>query len=289
MKFISTSTSDGLRLHGAISETEDKENIIIHIHGMAGDFYQNPYSPLMFEKYLIANIAFLAGENRGTHLATLFNTINGDSKIIGNSYEIFEDCVYDIQAWVDSAKNLGYENIWLQGHSLGTSKIAYYISTKPDRNIAGLILISPSDMIELVHDPEGQKDHDLLYPEAKFLMSENKPNQLLSNLLWGYDRLSAQTYLNFFSDDSKTAIFNYKRPDLGWEVVNNIHIPVLAITGTEDDGIQPIIEPAQAMEILKKELKNSPKVKTILYEGAKHSFNGFEENIIKDVIEFIVS
>lgn len=42
-----------------------------------------------------------------------------------------------------------------------------------------------------------------------------------------------------------------------------------------------------AMEVLEKELKNSPKVKTIVYQDVEHGFEGFEQNIVEDVIKFI--
>lgn len=41
------------------------------------------------------------------------------------------------------------------------------------------------------------------------------------------------------------------------------------------------------MEILKLELTHSPKVKTIVYEGAQHGFEGFEKNIIAGVLDFV--
>jgi len=69
--------------------------------------------------------------------------------------------------------------------------------------------------------------------------------------------------------------------------VNSIELPVLAITGSKDGGIVPVMNAHKAMKVLKKELKNSRKVNTIVYEGAEHSFKGFEKNIIKDVLRFI--
>lgn len=93
--------------------------------------------------------------------------------------------------------------------------------------------------------------------------------------------------MNLFSDNSNTAIFNYYYPKLGWKVVNSIDVPVLAITGTNDDGIYPVMEPKKAMILLKKELKNSPRVKTVLYKDAEHNFEGFEKDIVRDVLDFV--
>ncbi len=287
MKLVSTTTSDGLTLNGLLSAPVQKtDTIIIHTHGMSGDFYLNSFYPDMYEKYSAHNIAFLAGENRGTHTIKEFNTESG-VKYYGNAYEVFEDCVYDIQAWIDLAKSQGYKNIWLQGHSLGTSKIVYYLSNIKAAPIAGIILISPSDMIGLVHDPICQKDIQVLYPEAKELVSTGIPDQLLSHFLWEEVSLSAKTFLNFFQEPTNLAIFNYMRPDLGWQKINPISIPVLAITGTQDFGIVSVVDPFKAMEKLKSELKKSPRVRTLVFENAEHDFQGFGDQIVSEVIKFI--
>lgn len=286
MKIVKTKTTDGYHFSGLLSEAKDSKKIIIHIHGMAGSVLLNEYYSAMHEQYPNNGISFLAGEHRGTGTITAFvhDTTDG---VCGNAFERFEDSIYDIQAWIDYARSLGYDEIWLQAHSLAPSKVAYYISQTENHGIKGFIFISPSDMLGLVNDIEGKKDHDIMLPEAKKLASEGKGKTILSHKLWGDNLLSADTYLNFFDEGAKDAIFNYGNEALGWDVVNSIDIPVLAITGTKDDGIVPVMDAHEAMKKLESELKNSPKVKTLVYENAEHSFNGFTERIVQDVIEFI--
>jgi pimeloyl-ACP methyl ester carboxylesterase len=287
MKIVKTRTSDGYHFTGLLSEpTSDPKGIIIHIHGMAGNIYLNSFYQAMHDQYPENGYAFLAGELRGSSTVQEFITDDGEG-ICGNAYERFEDCILDIQAWIDFAKELGYMNIWLQAHSLGPSKLAYFITQTRSEDVNGLIFISPSDMLGLVHDEAGAKDHAKLFPEAGQLVSEGKGSTLLSHPLWGILKLSAATYLNFFSNTSNTAIFNYNSLGLGWDVVNAIDKPVLAITGTKDDGIVPVMDAHAAMKLLEEELKNSPKVKTIVYDGAEHGFDGFPEEIVRDVMGFV--
>lgn len=286
MRIVKTKTSDGFQFSGLFSEAKNSKKIIIHIHGMAGTPLINNYYQEMHDEYSKNGYSFLVGEHRGSGTATEFVTDDG-VKVVGNAFEKFEDCVFDIQAWVKFAIKKGYREIWIQSHSLGPSKVAYYMNTEKPKNIKGLIWLSPSDMIGLVHDPEGEKDHKRLLPEAKKLVKQNKGKNILSHGLWGSVLLSANTYLNFFGKKTKTAIFNYGIPKLGWEVVNNISVPVLAITGTKDDGIVPVMDANKAMKILKKELINSPKVKTIVYKDCEHSFDGFGKKITSDVLGFI--
>ncbi len=286
MRLVKTKTEDGIEFTGMLFEAESSKKIIIHIHGMSGDVYTNSYYPSMQEHYPKNGYSFLAVEHRGTHSITQFNTADG-LKNIGNAYEIFEESVFDIKAWVKKAQELGYEEIWLQGHSLGPSKVVYYMNVVKDNPVDGLILLSPSDMIGLVNDPEGKRDHDICIKEAESLVKEGKESQILSHDLWGAMRLSAKTYINFFGDRANTAIFNYGDNSLGWEKVNNINIPVLAFTGTEDSGVVPVMNPYEAMKLLESKLISCPRVKTIVYEGADHDFKGFGNEIIGEVLNFI--
>lgn len=287
MKLIKTTTEDGLNLTGILSEADSIGKIIIHIHGMSGDIYTNSYYPAMYENYPNNGISFLAVETRGTHSVTQFNSSDG-IKNIGNAYEIFEDCVFDINAWVNKAQELGYSEIWLQGHSLGTSKLAHYIDIAKGSSIRGLILLSPSDMIGLVHTPQSTKEtHELLLNEATELVQKREGDQILSNDLWEDTKLSAKTYLNFFGSESNLAVFNFDNESLGWEKVNNIGVPVIVFTGTDDFGVISTSDPYEAMQKLEVELRNSPKVKTVVYEGADHDFKGFGKEIVEEVVSFL--
>ncbi len=289
MKTLKATTTDGIIYTGFLFEPEIKsETIIIHIHGMSGDMYIDTFQLPMQTEYPKHGIAYLAGENRGTHSITQFETPSGQLKNLGNSYEIFEDCILDIQAWVDKAKEMGYKNIWLQGHSLGTSKIAYYLAQTKTQDIKGLILLSPSDMLGLVqYESSGKKDHEICAAEAQLLISQNKNDQLLSHNLWGEMKLSANTYMNFFGDKSSLGIFNYSISDLGWQLVNTLSVPVIAFTGTNDVGIAPVIDPDQAMIILEKELVNSPQKKSIVFKDGDHSFTNLGDQIVDYTLSFI--
>lgn len=287
MQIVQATTSDGLHLNGLLSvPTKTSKKIIIHIHGMGGSPLLNSYYLAMHEQYPEAGFAFLATENRGTGVITFFGSEEG-GKLIGNALERFEDCVLDIQAWIDFAKKEGFDEIWLQSHSLGTSKVAFYLSEKRDEKIAGTIFLSPSDMIGLVHDKEGMKDHHVMLPKAKSLVKEGKGEQLIGHKLWGEYSLSADTYLNFFDEGAKTAIFNFGDESLGWEIVKSISVPVLAMTGTKDDGIVPVMDAHSAMKKLEKELVHSPRIKTIVFENAQHGFEGFEAKLVQEVIRFV--
>ena len=286
MRLISTQTDDGLELAGLLAEPDAKNTLIVHVHGMQGNFYEHagPYA----EAYATKGISFLAGENRGADIVKWFDT-NSAGKVIGGAYEVFEDCCYDIKAWVDYAERLGYRNVWLSGHSLGAIKTAYYLCQTKDPRIAGLIFLSPPDNQGLVRDPDGAADHAVCYPEAQRLRAGGQGHQLLSHMLWGDKVLSADTYVNLFSEESPSNIFHYYDPNRSWAVVNEISVPVMAFSGTKDDGIVPVMDPHEAMTLLVGQLIRAPKVKTEVLDNAEHSFKGFEAQIVDHAASFISS
>ncbi len=254
---------------------------------MAGSLILNQFYEQMHSMYPQKGISFLVGEHRGTGIITPFvhDTTDG---VCGNAFEIFEDSVVDIDAWINCAIDMGYEEIWLQGHSLGPSKMAYYASRDAvNLKVKGLIFISPSDMAGLVRTPDAIGLHQSMLSEAEALVLEGGSKSILSISMFDGEMLSAQTYINFFSDNSACAIFNFGQPQFGWEIVNKIKLPTLAITGTKDDGIVPVCDPHKAMKTLEMELKNSKEVKTLVYEGAEHSFDGFGQKIVEDVSFFV--
>jgi hypothetical protein len=99
--------------------------------------------------------------------------------------------------------------------------------------------------------------------------------------------LSADTYINLFAEGSASNIFSYYDPSRTWEIANTISVPLIAFSGTKDDGIEPVMEPQAAMKLLEQQLTRSPRVKTVVFDGAEHSFKGFETQIVDRVSDFV--
>lgn len=286
---VSATTSDSLSLKGLLTQPEtNTSQLILHIHGMAGDMYSNSYYNAMYNDYPSADWAFMCVQHRGT--GTVTEVLKGEEVILqGNAYEVFEDCVHDIDAWVTKANQLGFKNIWLQSHSLGPSKVAYYMQQTQDPRVSGLIFISPSDMIGLVHTPQAINTHKELLAEAEQLVKQGQGSKLLSKPLWENIILSASSYVSFFANKARCGVFNYNQVRTDWDTVNQLSLPVLAFAGTKDDGIVPIKDAHLAMQQLEQELKHSPRVKTVVFQEAEHDFAGFAKQIVEEVLHFINS
>ena len=285
MQTLRTTTEDGLVLVGQLFGRQGNTKAILHIHGMAGSLYYNYFYPPMQKLYPSFGFDFLVVEHRGTHSITVFETADGGSKILGNAYEKFEDSFYDIDAWIKKLLDLGYEEIVLQAHSLGPSKILNYwwkAEGKIKRKVKALVLLSPVDMVALAKSYDG---YEKFLKEAEGLVKEGKGKELLKHDFWGEYKLSAETLLDFFAGDNpKANIFPYHNPeDQNWGRFKEITIPVFAATGTKD----LIDNPYFAMDLLKEKLINSPKVKTVVFKGADHSFEGFEKKLVEEIVLFL--
>lgn len=288
MKILRTETGDGLRLSGLLFESPQQTNkIIIHVHGMAGDPYSNAFLGAMFDGYAKSGVSFLSVELRGTHSMTGFNTVQGGVRVVGNALEVFEDCVLDIRAWVAEVQKLGFKEIWLQGHSLGCSKVVFYVATQNSPLVSGLILLSPSDMLGWNLSPKNIGSHKLLLEESSNLAQSGLGAKILNNLLDGEYPISARTYLSLFGETAKDAIFNFGNPELGYEALAGVSVPVIAFTGTKDNGVICSSDPYAAMQILENQFTHSGRKKTIVFDGAKHDFDGFGDQIVREVIDFV--
>lgn len=285
MQFVQTTTKDDLILQGLLAEPSKKtDTVILHIHGMAGNFWENSFIKTMLSDYPKNNITFLTVETRGAELIRWLST-SDDKRLVGNSYEIFEESIYDVDAWVNYLKSKGYKNIHLQGHSLGCSKIVYYQKIKNNSLIKSLLFISPADMMGLLVEPKYKAEYERFLKEAKMLTKQGRENELLSEIHWTFARQSAKSFINFSFENDNLAIFNYYNPERGFKTINEITVPMLSILGTKDDGIAT--DAYKSTEMLKKNALKSKKFHGVVFDGAEHDFEGFEKKIVKEVLGFI--
>lgn len=279
-------TSDGIELVGLLYEPEIKtEKILVHVHGMAGNFYENPFLDYLAKTLTDHNVAFFAFNNRGCEsLKDLTKTANGKKKYIriGNTHELFEECIFDIDAAITFASNHGFKNIHLSGHSLGSPKVGYYLSQTKDARVASVLFISPSDMIGLEKDDE---NYEINMAEAQKLLKVGKGRELLSKQIWDEYPLSAQTFLNFFGVDSKIGIFNFHDPKDQFEALGKIYQPIIVIAGRKDDIL--IIPVEAIMEKITKFAVSSKRVETKVLGDANHGYVGHEQDLATTVTEWI--
>lgn len=279
-------TKDGIELVGLLYEPVTKtDKVLVHVHGMAGNFYENKFLDFIANTLTSNDISFFAFNNRGCELVKdLTKVENGKRNIvrIGDSYEKFEESVFDIDAAITYAESKGFTEIHLSGHSLGASKVAYYVAEQKDIRLKSLIFLSPADMVGLAKaDKNYQRDIDT----AKKMIAESKGRDLMPFIVWDENYLSADAYMSIGNEESKVAIFNFYDPNDALPVLGEINIPTLTIMGKKDGALTISIE--DTMDRVKRAMINSPKVETNILGEADHGYNQHEQQLADAINQWI--
>lgn len=150
MDRIRVETSDGINLIGVLYKTQIKSNNwILFFGGTDGNFITNEFIHKLGEESSHANYNFICAHNRGSFqlLSSQFIKEKKKSTQIGSAFEKFDDCIFDIEAWINYAISQKASKIILIGHSLGCNKILYYLSLNNSLSlIDNVILLSPIDL-----------------------------------------------------------------------------------------------------------------------------------------------
>jgi len=163
-EFIILNTSDGCFLPALIQHADQEKNaIIIFIHGSGGNFFKANYYEDMFEEFNYNGYDFMIANNRGSEqFFRLHRKTAGVTETIkaGNIYENFDESIYDVSAAVNFAKERGYNDIILIGQSLGTLKVQYYSEVVGDIN--KIVLLSPVDMVSRFRSRVGDNYQNII-------------------------------------------------------------------------------------------------------------------------------
>jgi alpha-beta hydrolase superfamily lysophospholipase len=282
--FIRFTTEDQLILQGLIYRPESKTKVAyLHIHGMAGNFYENKFLDAMALEITNAGYAFVAVNTRGHDIIADFPIAGSDEKFkrIGDAYEKFEESVLDIKAAVDYLQAQNFENVILCGHSLGAVKVVNYMAKTQDGRISKMVLMSPPDMVGLA---EQETYHQDLLHQAQEMIKTGKGQELLPLKIWDWYMLSAETYVSLNSRDYAVDIFNTydkSKPSL----LKDIKVPVLAFFGQKDDAV--IMPHQEALDIIKAKAINCPKFDTAIIPNASHGYFGEEVAMAQKITEWL--
>lgn len=286
--FLRQTTDDKLILQGQLYEPEEStKNLILHIHGMSGNFYENRFLDAMASTFTHNGWAFLTPNTRGHDFIADFPIEGTEEKYkrIGNVFEKFEECILDIKCWMDFVEKQGYKNIILQGHSLGCSKAVYYLFKTGDKRVQKLILASQADMVGFGLKWNKCEEMTAL---AKKLVKEGKGDQILPELLDQWSYLSAKTHLDFHTPGNPIDVFNTYDRNASSEALEAINIPTLAFMGDNHDSYLTKT-PEESLEIVKSKMTNCKNLTTSVVKGAPHSYFAHEQEVADLIVNWLQS
>ena len=279
IEFINNAyTVDGLMLPMVHFESKEKNICVICIHGMCGTIVDNYFATVWGKVLSEKNIGFIYEHNRGHSIENDIVMKDGSFKRCGCMYEIFEDCIYDIDLAIQTAKDKGYKRIILLGHSYGCNKVIYYYYKKHP-NILGIILASAPDMIgsHLLLEP----DYKELLAEAKKNIDNNEPTKLLHKMIEDYMHMSSLTYYNWYNENSNLDNLPVISNKEHWKQFETIDVPILTFSGSNEEDYY------QHLDLLKDKALNCKNFEYKIIENTGHTYKNKEKEIANLIFEWI--
>lgn len=280
---------DGVLLNGFIANTSSKK-IVIATHGMSSNCFKYR-ERVIAEQCLKNDIAFFGYNNRGSELIKYMYQTKDEKKVKlleGTSYEDPEEAYFDIKGAILKALELGYTQIYLQGHSLGCTKIVYtYNKLKEEKseilnNIKGIILLS------LVDIPKTLKvyldeNFDKMLKLAEEKEEKNKLYDIMPKESFIHP-ISVKTFLKYAKYNTNINFAQYSNKAFDFKELNNIEIPLFMRWGNQNEMIEQSASDLAGM--LNEKILNP--AKDINYiDGADHGYTGKEQILSEEIINFL--
>lgn len=287
-EYVRILTPDALELQGLYCPSSaPSRSAVLHMHGLAGNFYENQFIDALSREVLQRGWHFLTVNNRGHDYISDLLRKTDDGWVwerFGAAHECFQESVRDIQGWLAFLTERGVERVVLEGHSSGATKVAYFAGHDTDRRLAGLIMLSPSDDVGAQKMTLGNRFSDVLR-DAQALVKQGRENELMPADIFEYP-ISARTYLNMFSPGTPNGLFETSNPATACPTeVARISCPVLAVSGDQDET--PAGDIRGFLQKLKDQATGTARFDIRIVEGAGHSFLGYEQMLASLVGEWL--
>ena len=291
MQIINFLATDGIELTGILYNIPQKtQDVILSVHGMSSNCFKKR-EEVIAKKANENNIDYFCFNNRGSELAKYIRkNINGKREKLlgGTSYEDVLEGYEDIVGALLKLKELGYKNIYLQGHSLGCTKIVYTYNELKDEesfdildNIKGVILLS------LIDIPTTTKVYlrdklDTYINLAEEMKEKGKTLELMPKDAFIHP-ISAKTFLRY-TKYNKEIDFASCGNDNKLEKLNNIDVPLMLRWGNQNEMI--LQKADELVEIVSNAISNENKDINYI-DGADHGYTDKREVLAEQILEFI--
>ena len=291
MQIINFLATDGIELTGILYNIPQKtQDVILSVHGMSSNCFKKR-EEVIAKKANENNIDYFCFNNRGSELAKYIRkNINGKREKLlgGTSYEDVLEGYEDIVGALLKLKELGYKNIYLQGHSLGCTKIVYTYNELKDEesfdildNIKGVILLSLID-IGTTTKVYLRDKLDTYINLAEEMKEKGKTLELMPKDAFIHP-ISAKTFLRYTKYNKEIDFASYGN-DNKLEKLNNIDVPLMLRWGNQNEMI--LQKADELVEIVNNTISNENKDINYI-DGADHGYTDKREVLAEQILEFI--
>ena len=284
VEIVKFNATDGIHLDGILNKCDTtSKKILIQIHGMTSNCFKDRDKTIA-KKVNEIGIDVLDFNNRGSDVVRYIKNDNV-TLLAGMAYEKVEDCYCDVVGAIEFALNLGYEEIYLQGHSLGSTKVVYTYNklqkedSKLLNNIKGIILLSLVDIAGVI-DADANKEYLSLAEEKA------KKGEIMDLMPFKcfIHPISVKSFLQYTKHNENFDFARYSKTDDKFEILNNIQCPLFMRWGNVNELIKQ--DARDLAEFMNKKIIN-PNKNISYIDGADHSYHGKFEQLAKEIKQFL--
>ena len=284
-KIIELHALDGVKTNGyLISGDRNNKKVLIEIHGMTSNCFKKR-ERVIAKTVKNIGIDIICINTRGSEIVKYIKYNDGRRELAGTAYEDIEESYYDLMGVIKYAISLGYSSIYLQGHSLGATKVVYTytkMKQKQDeelKNIKGILLLSLVDIPDMIRT--FLKNEYLLYAEEK-----EKNRQVLELMPQNafIHPISVKTYLKYAKYNSEIDFAQYSNENYDFDTLNKIDVPLFMRWGNDNELIRKSAQ--EQVELMRRVIKKKDADINFI-NGANHSYNGRETELANDIANFL--
>ncbi len=283
--------TDGLELDGLLHKGEKKSSsVILSVHGMTSNCLKKREDVIAREA-IENGIDYFSFNNRGHDIQSYASQKVGGThqkKIIGMANEDVLDSVYDIKGAILILQENGYTDFYLQGHSLGCTKVVYtYHQLKEAKDplvnsIKAVILLSLIDIPRMQQIYLGKH-----YQPMMQIAEENEKKEKLDQLMPKeafIHPISTKTYLRYFRDNQAINFAQYHNKEYDFPELSQIQVPLFMRWGNLYEMIE---QKAEDLVQLIQEKVHNPFQDIAYIEGADHGYSQHKEQLAKEIVCFL--
>lgn len=289
VEIIDFRATDGVLNTGYLVNGGNKK-VLLATHGMSSNCFKD--RERIISKELSKNgIDFYVYNSRGSELVKYIKKQVGEKEeklLGGTSYEDPKEGYFDIKGAIEKLVELGYEDIYLQGHSLGSTKVVYTYNKLKDESsellkyIKGIVLLSLVDIPRVIKIFLKEKYQEKVeYANEK--LAEGKILELMPSDSFIHP-VSVKSFLEYTVNSKEIDFARYHDDDYNFDKLNNIDVPLFMRWGNNNEMIEQDAD--ELIGMLNTKVNN--KLKNINYiDGADHGYSKKEEILAKEIVDFL--
>lgn len=239
-------------------------SLLIFVHGMGSNFYKSKFKKAWMR----------LGPKNGLDVFC-FNNRGCESDVCD---ERFKDCIPDIDAALNFARQKKYKRIILLGHSTGCQKITYYQHRRRPADVSALILTAIGDDMAIAKRDLG-RNYTRWLNRARQLAAKGKgETRLPPNCL----NFSARRFISAVDpNETEANLFCF---DGDMRIFSRLKLPLLAVLPEmEQYACIPVSDMADRLKVK----SGSSRMDCALIPDADHSFHGQEEICVKVCLNWL--